>query len=924
MSVNPLDATSLLSAALMPNRSQEFVLQEIISVLQKLNCGSINMASIKSFARVLPTKVLYLLTIILFHHYVGNTKDMVHGLKSLLWRLVSSAIYRVKRYTRGDSHTLSHYQGEAFSNSGQDATYTFGIPMFIETNNRPINQTRNESTQQTTVEVQYIPFIHRHLINRMEEEGQRQFNEVEGTSNYYPYSHEAYRSQNYGELYSSSNYVRLRNIIHDHVDVESTSHHYNNLGILINGRSGLGKSRFAEYLASTGIVENIYHVDLNNDYFMNKEPKTLFRIIFTDIAVTKTSLFMIDEMDKWLAFYIDRSYSRLLESAAKAQAKTTPTSVESNRPDAVYVPPKHEHERCVKRDFLLALLSVLERKDIHNSCIVIFCCNNFHTIFQDVDITHHQSLQDRFMHVEFVPCDRAEIMGFLQHHNSKFITAERTARFHRPDIHDIVSQINSDVCITYRDLTKLCTMMGYNYANIVVALNKNHRGSLLDDSQMDHKYITNDSKLAASSQILSKNLMSESKSPAASSKSPAASSGSINSLNSSLASYEHPISNDTILSDSTSNAVISEDSTLCDICGENPSSKELEGINFCTNCNDERGLYCWLCSSTTDIIYVLSPIVCYDEQEDMPNVCTTCLPAAQKRWPSYITHVYVNCQCATESSYRPIAPDRKAYNLCAYCNGVDDEQCWDSHMCEMCSKCLDDGGYYCPAIKSNVCQACVGPYPDRREVLPKVDVEIEPGKIAYTKKLEKQIKPIELPAPAKCDRLVIIKCLTCDIYSVDQDVLFCECLDCRRDITINNSVTKHSEDLEINLQHWNRCAHCIHKRPKPPIVQIVDTGKSRDTIRSNLSNIINKLNDYLDQMHQVSDKSPEFGRIVIEAMAYCLLPTNLQAIAMSAQAQLMVMQFPILLIEGKDYVIIGQYRNYVQSTLQIGWPDKSV
>lgn len=857
------DATSLLASALMPNRGQELIMQEIISVFQTLKGDGTNPLKIAEIVKGIASRVPYIVLIILIHHYIGNTKDMVQGLSSLLWRLTSSAVYRTNRYSMEDARSLEYYQAEAFTNAGKTEVQSFGIPLYIAT----VSQDRGSRTGSAVnvVQVQYIPWVHSKMVDQIENTGKERFDLAENGSNYYLYSADNYRSQQYGKLFPSNNNLLLEKIVRDHVDVEWATNYFRTVGILINGMPGLGKSKSAEYIAASGIVSNVHRVDLNQKEFMTRDPDTLFKGIFRDIPVVKTSLFVIDEMDKWLVEYIERSYIKLETDALKSNSRV-PSTTGATLTDPVLVPPKEQHVQNVKRDFMLALLSVLERNDIRNSCIVVFCCNNFETIFDNIEMTHYNSLKSRFMHLDFHPCDSSEIRRFYKYYNEKYQAEERTARFYNPDIDRIMNNLDPKVCVTYRKLSELSTFYCYRYEEIVEVLNKDYCyglsatgspliGSPKNDKGKSKKKVV-EQKEDEKKQEKKENEKKEEKKDEVEKK-------EVEKKPWPPGKFPTPepeaelkvVASDAEIDESSMAASSgSHESLLCEVCEENKSEEVFHGIPVCIDCLENGSLteFCWFCSN--EAVYALDRTKIYiDEDGAAARVCETCLPKARERWPDYVVHALVACEneCDDEPYVRPITSSKKKFDLCYMCNDLsgrsepDLDKTAEVIECIYCELCLKDKHhkmFYCPEIDSNCCDGCSREYVARKEIrvvlntkqraeyrdqssspihtilqkepLPEALKVEEP--FYEVLKVEDERQPpqlLEVPVGGLFTSLTVIKCNKCSAITLDPQYLSCVCCKIVKTPGMKYAVGGDvyvPTSANVTLETWSSCVRCNH------------------------------------------------------------------------------------------------------------------
>jgi len=105
---------------------------------------------------------------------------------------------------------------------------------------------------------------------------------------------------------------------------------------------------------------------------------------------------------------------------------------------------------------------------LSKSIVVIFCSNNFHTIFDGVDLTHHKSLYDRFLKIQFEECNHSEIINYILHYNEKFVGS----KYHRlENRNDLSLLLKSDIRVTHRILHQISIESQYNAIKMIHSLN---------------------------------------------------------------------------------------------------------------------------------------------------------------------------------------------------------------------------------------------------------------------------------------------------------------------------------------------------------------------------------------------------------------------------------------------------------------------
>ena len=114
------------------------------------------------------------------------------------------------------------------------------------------------------------------------------------------------------------------------------------------------------------------------------------------------------------------------------------------------------------------MLSLLERDGLLHPVVVLFCSNNFTSIFDGIDVTHHRSLYSRFMKVTFKVCDHDEVVDYLQFYNDRLAGSP----YHCDFDHDALSKtLRDDVAVTHRRLHHLSIDAKYNSVDTVRRLN---------------------------------------------------------------------------------------------------------------------------------------------------------------------------------------------------------------------------------------------------------------------------------------------------------------------------------------------------------------------------------------------------------------------------------------------------------------------
>lgn len=280
------------------------------------------------------------------------------------------------------------------------------------------------------------------------------------------------------KLFPSKNYTELVKIIKSHLSVAKIVKSYTVLGVLIDGQPGLGKTKFADFAVEQKLAGSVYKVDMTT---MLKYPfsEALDRM-YHSVEIVTDAIFMIDEIDKYVDFRLDLEYDQEVKASQKHV-----------KDEAVVLPNAEYFKQQQKVAFLYDMLSILERDGLDQSVVVIFCSNNFHSIFDGVDLTHHKSLYDRFMKVNFKECDHEEIINYLIHYNEMFKTSE----FERDlNVEVLQNSLRKDINVTHRTLHHISIKSRYDAFQMIELLN-NHvseddSGESLDSKIKNKKEVT--------------------------------------------------------------------------------------------------------------------------------------------------------------------------------------------------------------------------------------------------------------------------------------------------------------------------------------------------------------------------------------------------------------------------------------------------
>ena len=112
--------------------------------------------------------------------------------------------------------------------------------------------------------------------------------------------------------------------------------------------------------------------------------------IFPDLISEHPNVLLIDELDKYLDYNFSYNYTLDRDNYNKKKKETDDDFIS-----------EEEYKKSKKMSFLYELLSLIDSENHYKKCIIIFCANNFETIFENIYMTHFLSLKKRFVNINF-------------------------------------------------------------------------------------------------------------------------------------------------------------------------------------------------------------------------------------------------------------------------------------------------------------------------------------------------------------------------------------------------------------------------------------------------------------------------------------------------------------------------------------------
>lgn len=398
-------------------------------------------------------------------HMMHNSSSVVENIYSLLAVVARFLTYKKVVITTSDQSSLDYHMIKAWNSV---LTRSTGLPVYL--NNLKEIEEDDENAYYTATEVSYQPYLHQHLVEVVRADAMKTFKLAMEcpdlkTKCTRPSTTITTREKSLStidetwfptKLFPSKNYVGIAKAIVSHLKVCKLTSTNSTLGMLIDGEPGLGKTRCGDYIATENILHEVIKIDMM--CYLSYSFDKLMDLFYHKRAIHGPTLFLIDEVDKYIDFFIKREWE--IEQKINASNKDM---VVAPIDEAKFI----QNRRC---DFLNSLLRVLEKDGLRHPCIVLFCSNNFDTIFQGVDRTHFHSLSSRFMRYTFTRCYKPELVEYFSYYNTIF---KNTDLYVDPLVlQTAVSELKEDISITFRSLNHISFRQQYNLLGVIKELNE--------------------------------------------------------------------------------------------------------------------------------------------------------------------------------------------------------------------------------------------------------------------------------------------------------------------------------------------------------------------------------------------------------------------------------------------------------------------
>lgn len=397
------------------------------------------------------------LLILAAKHYLSKTEELIAPFRSAIGSLFQTLLYRQYQLPVTGPNELNHYLQKIVTSSGNSPYYSLGLPIYYKF-----------STDNSYFILELVRGAHDSYYQSLTEKAKLQLadyrnSKTKGTicKKFSPsFSATTYQPN---QLFPSSNYLSLKETLVNYIRAITITKSYSPLGVLIDGEPGLGKTKSADFLATSNIFQEIIRIDMT--LFLETSFEEILKKCYHDHIFSGPTLFVIDEMDKYLDYFTNKSYQKLIDIAQKNSKSDNKEPVVAAQP-----PNREAYYKQTKVDFLYAILRVLERDGLTTPCIILFCSNNFDSIFEGIDSVHFASLRTRFVRFTFHRCHRDELIAYLHHYNQLFVGTELHIEANK--FSELCSRLNQEIELPYRSLHHISILAQYNLEKIIEGVNR--------------------------------------------------------------------------------------------------------------------------------------------------------------------------------------------------------------------------------------------------------------------------------------------------------------------------------------------------------------------------------------------------------------------------------------------------------------------
>lgn len=482
-SINHVNNPFSLLNNMLNNSPETLITQEFLKIISSLTCIATEKKSqgifeiLKYVFKSALTNVSKIAILMLFHHVIMKNPHRIIDVMQTFGKVL---FYKKIRLFMGKVSTSLCMARRLKRNQKNGQQTMNGLPIYGEDDG-------------SDFVVEYLPIIHSNYLNEIENMSNDDFNE-------YSKSKKTILQSLTGIviepkiLYPSKNYVKLTKLVGNFFKVMNTTKAFKTLGILIDGKPGLGKTDSLSYITLQNICKNAIHIDMTKH--INESFKSIINKLYAK-EISGSYVIFIDELDKHLDYRITSMYEshrndyfkKIKQIESENQDELSPRNspkvprIKSSNQKTVLLKSFEEFVASEKEQFFYELLNLIETDHFKDGVVFIFCANNFNTVFNGAKLKHFDSLYRRLLKVNFVECDSVEFKGYVKFTNDNLINTD----LHIPNenLEKILKNVKQDLQIPFRDVCHTYIESCFNIEDFV-----NNVNNWVDKSVYD--FVSND------------------------------------------------------------------------------------------------------------------------------------------------------------------------------------------------------------------------------------------------------------------------------------------------------------------------------------------------------------------------------------------------------------------------------------------------
>jgi len=420
---------SLITQSLQ-NNENSLIISQIFNIFKGIKWDKNQKIAFLLSLLCIPPKIM---AILLMKHILSNIDRAMNNISIFLFNL----IYKSESYNSFDPSSFSNFMNnEIRKYAAINSVDSFKLKLEVNPQNSVIYQLRG---------FEESPIYSSIKLKAMEEFRAKKDGVANCSRLKYDHKKKIYYFQPIipDIKFPSKDFVKLKGIITKNIESSSKLGSYQVIPLLIDGEPGLGKSEVLNFLAYGTKLSTIKHTDMSDFTNYNLDIDTIFSETLGVSPINGHTLIVIDEIDKYIAGILGNNDNKL--EVVK-----------------------------VNQMMLNSILSLIE----HNpgtkyNLFIVFCSNNFQTIFDYVNMKHYASMKTRFIKIKFHRIDKHEFKEYLRYLHNKLYEGDFDFYFDN-FIKKYYDSLPDNFTITIRDLNQCALKQMRDIEKICIKICKNH------------------------------------------------------------------------------------------------------------------------------------------------------------------------------------------------------------------------------------------------------------------------------------------------------------------------------------------------------------------------------------------------------------------------------------------------------------------